>query len=132
MIPLGTGLLIASDQPQELAKFYGLILGAEIVKGFNENHFSVICNNLCKLQIYRPVKDKFLLNRPQSAVAIYFEKEASSNPLIDLEEWCKNIIPYGGTVINGPSNESFGAEAWISDPEGNNFLIVIPLDSLDV
>ncbi len=122
------GFIIACSQPQKLAEFYALVLKAQVTRGFSNNHYLIFYKNLWKIQFYSPSRDKALLNRGPSAIAVCFEKEPSTDPFSEVVSWSNDIEGIGGTIVDGPFNEKFGAEAWISDPEGNNFLIVVPLD----
>ncbi|KGG12555.1 MULTISPECIES: glyoxalase/bleomycin resistance/dioxygenase family protein [Prochlorococcus] len=126
MIVNETSFLIASDHPLKLAQFYSLLLGTEIVQGLSNKHYLVIYKKICKLQIYTPSRDKHLTTRPQSSVSICFAKEPSSDSFSAIKKWIKEISKLGGKLSDGPFSESFGSEAWIADPQGNNFLIFVP------
>ena len=63
-------------------------------------------------------------------------KEEKERELNDTEAakmvddlWIKEVCSYGGVLVEGPHLESFGAEAWILDLEGNNLLLVVPYAS---
>ena len=80
-----------------------------------------------KIQIYKPSsKIPSPLVAP-SSFSICFQKEPNVDPLFKLKEWCKEIVLIGAEVFKEPMLESFGAEAWMRDPEGNTFLLFVPL-----
>ncbi len=118
--------MIASKNPQNLCKFYASAIHGEIVQGINNTHFWVYQKaSKLKIQIYRPSRSKPwpLIGK---ALAPCLQNKASKNPLITLENWTEELISYGAIAIENPNLESFGAEAWMKDPEGNYFLAYVP------
>ena len=120
-----TSFVIASSHPRELAKFYANVHQVEFHKGFSSSHYELKLSNGLKMMIYSPSQIKSFPLRGR-ATAICFQKGPSSNPLQILEEWILSLTKAGGNIVEKPNNEEFGAEAWISDPEGNDFLIFVP------
>ena len=118
--------VISSNQPEKLAEFYGLVFGGEVSEGINENHFSISFTKGSKIHIYRPSTSNAHLHIPTQSVAICFQEEPSDNPVLAIEKWCERILPVGGSLLNGPTKDDFGSEAWMTDPEGNNFLVFVP------
>ena len=122
-----TNFLFASSKPEQLARFYSLVLGESISAGFAKNDFSIKSTRVSEIKFYRPSsQQRPSLNLP-SSLAICFEKKPSFTPLSVIEEWIEEVTSLGGTLIEGPKLESFGAEAWFSDIEDNKFLLLVPL-----
>ncbi|MFO7628667.1 MAG: hypothetical protein R6W06_03945 [Prochlorococcaceae cyanobacterium] len=42
-----------------------------------------------------------------------------------LNTWIKEALELGASVADPPRQESFGAEAWLLDPEGNRLLLLV-------
>lgn len=51
------------------------------------------------------------------------------DPLATLLEWLEQAQGLGAVVEEQPRLESFGAEAWLNDPEGNALLLLVPVQS---
>ncbi|ABX08719.1 VOC family protein [Prochlorococcus marinus] len=118
--------IISSDQPEKLAEFYGLVFGGKVSKGINNNHYSITFKRGLKIHIYRPSNSQTFVHRSTQSVAICFQEEPSDNPSLVIKEWYKRILPLGGSRLEGPREEEFGSEMWMTDPEGNNFLVFVP------
>ncbi len=123
---LEISLVLEARLPRELAEFYSHVMDAEIRQGVSSNHWCLLAPNGIKIQIYRPSTSK-----PPSikgkAMAPCVAAKASSNPLEALSEWSLALEEKGAKVIDAPRLEAFGAESWLSDPEGNSFLLVVPI-----
>ncbi len=119
--------IIASNEPGTLASFYGLLLECNTSKGINEKHFFINYKNLVQIEFYCPSRDRDFHVKYPPKVSICFKGEPSDDPLKVTEDWCRRVVSLGGVVSEHPINETFGAEVWLKDPEGNNFLIYIPL-----
>ncbi len=125
MSQIHVGYVLASKCPSSLAEFYSFAIGEEILSGVNDEHFCVFHPAGLKLQIYRPSrKHTFPIRGKASALCIW--RETCDNPLEVLVEWASSLVSKGGNIVEEPRMESFGAEAWMEDPEGNYFLICIP------
>ncbi len=120
--------LIASDQPRELSFFYSKVIEGQFSQGYSSTHFSVLKNDLVVIQIFKPSLNSNFIQETNSSVALCFERDCSSSPLDELNAWCSQIISFGAVLKEGPSDKSFGAEAWFADPENNSFLIFVPLE----
>jgi hypothetical protein len=48
-------------------------------------------------------------------------------PLPTIEKWVGVLISRDAKLAQEPTVEPFGAEAWMTDPEGNYFLIYVPI-----
>jgi predicted enzyme related to lactoylglutathione lyase len=42
-----------------------------------------------------------------------------------LSNWITKALELGAAVQDPPRREPFGAEAWLLDPEGNRFLLLV-------
>ena len=118
--------VIASERPKELAEFYAFVINGEIREGKNNQHFLIVDPTGLKIHIYRP-SEKCTWQKMGHASSICMATKPSLDPLSEIEEWSSRLISNGATVVEGPRVESFGAESWIADPEGNYFLILAPL-----
>ena len=118
-------VVIASKRPREIAYFYGQINEVEILEGVESNHYVVPLRNGLRIHVYLPSSD-FSWIKGSRSTAICFQKNSSSTPMSVLEDWSAELIALGGKISSIPMKQSFGAEAWISDPDGNDFLILVP------
>ena len=50
----------------------------------------------------------------------------SEDPSKIIERWTSEILKIGGSPVGNPKLENFGSEQWMFDPEGNQFLILVP------
>ncbi len=128
---IGTSFLIASAKPRELSQFYALVCNGKVIKGFNSNHYLIMYSENYKIQIYKPSTEIFKSVEEPLVFSICFQKEPSLDPSFKLKEWCDELIALGSQTYKKPRAESFGAEAWMSDPEGNYFLLFVPLLRVD-
>ena len=48
------------------------------------------------------------------------------SPLLVIGDWLNCLISKGAFIVEQPIIEAFGAEAWMTDPEGNYLLVVVP------
>ena len=123
--PIVTSIL-AAERPYELAEFYAFAMDAEIKPGFNKTHFLVVNSFGFKIQIYKPSINK-VTHLKGSALSICLQGPPSSSPKDDLQKWILKLVSEGAEVKDEPALKAFGAEVWISDPEGNVFVLVVPL-----
>ena len=54
---------------------------------------------------------------------------SSDVPLEDLQQQLPAWLALGASLIEPARQEAFGAEVWLSDPEGNPVLVVQPFPS---
>ena len=123
--PVAIGMVLASQAPRELASFYSLLTGRQATQGLSEHHWIVSLNEGTKLEIYRPSRSRAF---PQSGrrLALCLRLTASDDPLCQLESVVHACKGAGAGLLDSPRAESFGAETWLADPEGNAVLIVVP------
>ena len=114
----------ASRRPGELAKFYADLLGTSPKPGVADHHWIVPLPKQGVLQIYTPSR-----SRPWptsgSALAPCLQRRAEADPLLELKAWQQHVIKLGGRSTEEPRLESFGAECWLEDPEGQRFLLLV-------
>ena len=120
-----TSFVIASRRPDDLAEFYAKVHKTEFSKGINSDHYLVPISNGLNIQIYRTSNSQDFPKNGRSA-CLCFQKRASAEPLLIVQEWSIEIQRFGGTIQEEPREKSFGVEAWHADPEGNEFLIFVP------
>tara|TARA_Y100001968_G_C19429344_1_gene756115 strand:- start:869 stop:1255 length:387 start_codon:yes stop_codon:yes gene_type:complete len=125
MSSIETSFVIASKQPKELAEFYAKVHETDISKGISSDHYLVPVSDGLNIHFYLS-SDHFNMPKKVRSACLCFERRSSSDPLSIVKEWSIEIQKIGGFIIEAPKNESFGAEAWLSDPEGNDFLIFVP------
>tara|TARA_B100000214_G_scaffold338066_1_gene283006 strand:- start:167 stop:580 length:414 start_codon:yes stop_codon:yes gene_type:complete len=117
--------VIASENPKELSDFYSKINSDKANKGLNSTHYFISLGDRSKIHFYRP-SEKNDLQRKGNSVSLCFQCEPSDDPLKIIGNWTSEILKIGGSPIGDPKLENFGSEQWMLDPEGNQFLILVP------
>ena len=116
--------VLAARDPQRLAAFYAGLLQTEACTGLAEHHWIVPLPEGGSLQIYTPSR-----RRPWPAsgavLAPCLQRVTRHNPLQELRSWRDEVIALGGSSAEEPRQESFGAESWLKDPEGQRFLLLV-------
>ena len=116
--------VLAARRPELLARFYADLLGTNPKPGVAAHHWIVPLHGQGSLQIYTPSR-----NRPWpaagSALAPCLQRRAKADPLLELQTWQQRVIQLGGRSTEEPRLESFGAECWLEDPEGQRFLLLV-------
>lgn len=122
----GTSLswILASRRPERLAWFYADLLGTRPKPGLAAHHWIVPFQGGGTLQIYTPSRQR---PWPVSgcALAPCLQRRAQHDPLMELQNWQAQVIGLGGRSAEEPRQESFGAECWMEDPEGQRFLMLV-------
>ena len=117
--------VLGSESPGELASFYGFAMGGNIHRGSQADHWYVSHPNGINLEIFRPSNKRFWQNRGK-AFALCIRCSGSTFPLKTIYEWINALKEKGAVVIENARLEAFGAECWLKDPQGNEFIIVVP------
>ena len=117
--------VIASENPKELSAFYAKINSDKVTKGFNTTHYFISLSNRSKIHFYRPNKNHEWQRKGNSS-SLCFQGEPSEDPATIIERWAAEILKIGGTSMGITKLANFGAEQWMLDPEGNQFLILVP------
>ena len=117
--------VLASKDPRNLAEFYSYAVDREITAGFDASHYLIYITNQFKIQFYLPSQSKACPTKGRS-LAICLEKKPSKSALNSISQWSLKLIEKGAKINEGPITRIFGVETWMIDPEGNEFLIVVP------
>ena len=122
---MNINFVIASKNPKELSDFYAKINSDKANKGFNSTHYFISLSNRSKIHFYRP-NENHKWQRKGNSTSLCFQGEPSQNPSEIIESWISEILKIGGSVMGISKLAYFGSEQWMLDPEGNQFLILIP------
>ena len=120
-----SSLVLAADDPAALAQFYGALLGVEPQPGLSRSHWRVPWPAGGWLEVYAPSRSR---PQPRQAgrLALCLQRKAHGpGPLAVLQAWISTALELGASVGGPPRQESFGAEAWLLDPEGNRLLLLV-------
>ena len=126
---MNINFVIASENPKELADFYGKINSDKVNKGFNSTHYFISLCSRSKIHFYRP-NENHEWQRKGNSTSLCFQGEPSKDPAQIIEKWTFEILKTGGRVKGGSKLAKFGSEQWMFDPEGNQFLILVPYISI--
>jgi hypothetical protein len=118
-------LVLAADDPRGLASFYAAILGSEPAPGLSPSHWRVPWPGGGDLEIYAPSRQRPVA-RQKGRLAIALRRTADHGDVSgELDRWITGATALGAALEQPPRQESFGAEAWLLDPEGNRLLLVL-------
>ena len=118
-------LVLAADDPERLAAFYGALLGTDPQRGFSSSHWRLVGPGERRLEIYAPSRQR---PRPpgEGRLALCFSRPAGEAPPLQvLQDWLAVVLALGAVAVEPPRQEPFGAEAWLTDPEGNRLLLLV-------
>ncbi len=118
-------LVLAADDPEHLAVFYGALLGTDPLRGGSPGHWRLLGPGEGRLEIYAPS-----LRRPrprgEGRLALCFSRPAGDAPPLQvLHDWLAVVQALGAVPVEPPRQEPFGAETWLADPEGNRLLLLV-------
>jgi hypothetical protein len=120
-----SSLVLAADDPSALAQFYGALLGAQPLPGLSAAHWRVPWPAGGWLEVYAPSRNR-PQPRQQGRLALCLQRKANAaGPFTVLHAWIATALELGASVQDPPRQESFGAEAWLLDPEGNRLLLLV-------
>tara|TARA_B100001029_G_C14663746_1_gene235818 strand:+ start:138 stop:542 length:405 start_codon:yes stop_codon:yes gene_type:complete len=122
---MNINFLIASESPKELSSFYGKINSDKVNKGFNSNHYFILLSKRSKIHFYRPSKNHEWEKKGNTS-SLCFQGEPSQDPSKVIEFWTSKLLKSGARVKGLMKSADFGSEQWMLDPEGNQFLILVP------
>ena len=128
MNPTQISLVLASHEPGQLRLFYETVLNREAQQGFSDQHWTLLLAEGVALEIYRPSRSRPFPERGR-CLSICLRLDASKTPLERLNSLLPELQRIGAELVEVPRLESFGAECWLQDPEGNTCLIVVPIAS---
>lgn len=122
-------LVLAADDPATLARFYGTLLAKQPQPGLSEMHWRLPWPAGGWLEIYAPSRQRPQPGR-QGRLALCLQRPAGpSGASASLEAWVAEVLEAGAAALEAPRLEPFGAEAWLSDPEGNRLLLLVRPDA---
>ena len=122
---MNINFVIASENPRELCDFYAKINSDKANRGFNTTHYFISLSNQSKIHFYQPNKNH-KWQRERNSTSLCFQSDPSEDPSKIIERWTAEILKMGGRAVGIPKLENFGSEQWMLDPEGNQFLILVP------
>ena len=120
--------VLAAEDSTKLATFYSELFQATLMTGVAQHHCIVQFSDGTRLEIYRPSRQRPFPARGR-ALAPCLRLTPSRDPLPELQRLLSFVLQRGGSLLEDARVESFGAEAWIHDPEGNPLLLLAPLAS---
>jgi hypothetical protein len=124
---LTVSIVLAADEPAVLAHFYGAMLEVEPRAGLSASHWRLPWPAGGWLEVYGPSR-----SRPQARqhgrLALCVQRQADGTGIVAaLNDWITTALNLGASQLEAPRQESFGAEAWLLDPEGNRLLLLVLL-----
>ena len=122
---INVNFVIASENPKELSSFYAKINSDKANKGFNSTHYFISLSNQSKIHFYRP-NENHEWQRKGNSTSLCFQGQPSDDPAEFVKRWTAEIVKMGGSLLGKLKLEKFGSEQWMIDPEGNQFLILVP------
>ena len=126
MEPITLNWVLAAKEPEHLARFYASLLELKASRGLSSHHWRLMIPGGTTLEIYRPSRHRPFPDRGR-ALAPCLRHSPHQDPLATLLEWLARAQDLGAVVEEEPRLESFGAEAWLNDPEGNALLLLVPV-----
>lgn len=128
MEPITLNWVLAAHEPEPLARFYASLLELEASQGLSPHHWRLKIPGGTSFEIYRPSRQRPFPDRGR-ALAPCLRRPPNQDPLATLLKWLERATDLGAVVNEEPRLESFGAEAWLNDPEGNALLLLVPVKS---
>ncbi|MEY3750072.1 MAG: hypothetical protein RLZZ11_422 [Cyanobacteriota bacterium] len=118
---LGVAVVLAADQPNDLAGFYGSLLEQAPQRGSGPNHCRLPLPQGGWLEVYRPSQAR-PQPRQRGRLALCLQRKGGWP---ELQAWIERAQSLGAQLLDGPRQEPFGVEAWLLDPEGNGLLLLV-------
>jgi hypothetical protein len=118
-------IVLAADDPAALARFYGALLEVEPQPGLSPSHWRLPWPAGGWLEVYGPSR-----SRPQpqqlGRLGLCLQRQAdATGTLAMLQAWIATALDLGASAGEPPRRESYGAEAWLLDPEANRLLLLV-------
>jgi hypothetical protein len=118
-------LVLAADDPEGLAAFYGALLETDPLRGVSPSHWRLPWPGGGHLEIFAPSRRR-PRPRGEGRLALCFSRPAGEAPPLQvLNDWIAAVLALGAVPVEPPRQEPFGAEAWLADPEGNRLLLLV-------
>jgi hypothetical protein len=122
---MGGSIVLAADDPEALAHFYGALLEVGPQRGGSDTHWRVPWAAGGFLEIYRPARSRPQPRR-QGRLALCLQRQADgADPQGLLKDWMDSASALGASVLDPTRLEPSGAEVWLLDPEGNRLLLLV-------
>ena len=116
---------MASKYPRELGQFYASLTNSELKPGLTSKDFYVTNQDGLMIHFYRPSSRKDFPIKSK-ILSLCLNSAPKLDPMKYLTSWIDQLISLGASLSGEPKAESFGVEAWLDDPEGNSFLVLVP------
>ena len=118
-------IVLASEDPANLARFYRALLEVEPQAGLHASHWRVPLPAGGWLELYAPSRRRSQ-PRQQGRLALCLQRRADAAAgLALLDLWISTALALGASLQEPPRQEPFGAEAWLLDPEENRLLLLL-------
>lgn len=118
-------LVLAADDPAALARFYAELIGLAAQPGLSASHWRLPWPPGGWLELYAPSRHRPQPRR-QGRLALCLQRRAETgDALAVLQAWMASAQALGAAVLEAPRRESFGAEAWLLDPESNRLVLLV-------
>ncbi|MGB5136810.1 MAG: VOC family protein [Prochlorococcaceae cyanobacterium] len=122
---MNSSIVLAADQPADLARFYGALLAVKPQQGLSSSHWRVRWPAGGWLVVYAPSRSRPQPHQ-QGRLALCLQRQANGmGALALLNYWIAAALVLGASLEDPPRQESFGSEAWLLDPEGNRLLLLV-------
>ncbi len=127
MLPpeLSCSLVLAADDPARLSAFYAALLETPACPGLSRSHWRLAWPGGGLLEIFRPSRQRPLARGGGRLAFCLSRQAAGPDPLGELQPWYAQVLALGADAREPPRRESFGAEAWVADPEQNRLLLLV-------
>ena len=120
-----SSIVLAADEPAVLAAFYADLIGVPAEPGLTSTHWRLPWPPGGWLEIYVPSRSR-PQPRSEGRLALCLQRSAHGvDPIAALSTWAQAALAGGATLREPPHRESFGAECWLLDPEGNRLLLLM-------
>jgi hypothetical protein len=118
-------IVLAADNPAALARFYAELLEVEPQPGLSSTHWRLPWPAGGWLEVYEPSRRR-PQPRKQGRLALCLQRQAERSAAVAvLNDWITAALTLGASLQDPARQESFGAEAWLLDPEGNRLLLLV-------
>jgi hypothetical protein len=118
-------IVLAADDPTALAWFYAELLEVEPQPGLSRTHWRLPWQAGGWLEVYAPSHSRPQPKQP-GRLALCLQRQSEESPAVAvLNDWITAALSLGASLQDPPRQESFGAEAWLLDPEGNRLLLLV-------
>lgn len=122
---LTASLVLAADDPAQLASFYAALLQVPAEAGLSATHWRVPLPGGGHLEIYRPSRSRPLPGQSGRLALCLRRSAPGEDAMVGLDAWIAEATGLGAITAEPPRQEPFGAEVWLLDPEGNRLLLLV-------